>query len=211
MARSSVYNRPAIQNLLKWVQATEARGLRVAADNRSVYDWNVPYVSRTALDEHFSIPLITELINALFDPLDPGDEGPDAGQIKRKYSKIFCLLITIGKGDFITNFVAHGIDDQRLPLGPDKPEGFPTLPSDADFYDEFRRKQWEFCVPELDFDFAYGRQYDHSDWILPIRHIKQLGEGGSATVHQVEVPGSYYQLDEVGTRCHVWFSERIRQ
>ena len=207
MARSSVENDPAIQNLIKWVESTEARGLRIAAGDSSGYDWNVPYVSRTALDQYFSLEAVTELLHAFFDPHDPRCEGLDAGEIKRKYSKIFCLLITIGKGHFITNFVQYRIDDQRLPIGPNKPDNFPSSTSDPDYFSTFYKKQWQYCVPEL--GVVHDRRYEPRDLILPIRRVKQIGEGGSATAHLIEVLGSYYQLEEVIAPPRPWYFQEV--
>ncbi|KAL8793424.1 MAG: hypothetical protein Q9195_004010 [Heterodermia aff. obscurata] len=177
---------PAVQQLLRLIETTELRGLRgVDGDMREVN-----FVSHRTLDDYFDrVDVLENLLRAHFPDGDRLVERIDVGQIKRSYARIFCLLIVIGKGEFIIHFTEYGISDRHLPLSRHKPDGFPTDPADSRFFETFLQRQWQFCVPEL--KVMNGRRFDPSEWILPIRMVKRLGEGVSADIYQVEVHGYY--------------------
>lgn len=172
--------------------------MRRAAADKSDYDWNVPFVSFTALEDYFGQPhVVDNLLRALFNKDELELESLHADQIKRNYSRVFCLLIIIGHGRFINEFVKHNIHDKRLPLLPHEQNIFPITTSDSSFFDKFCQEQWQFCVPKLhNADIVRG--FDHPETILPIRRKRTLGEGGSATVYEIEVHESYNRLDVVG-------------
>ncbi|KAL8755893.1 MAG: hypothetical protein Q9199_003320 [Rusavskia elegans] len=196
MDRPQLDSNTAIQKLIKWVQSTKDRGMRCAAGEESVYNWDVPYVSRTALEDYFGQDhAVDNLLQALYSEDGSVLEALDAGHIKKKYSMVFCLLIVIGHGRFINYFVEHGIDDQRLPLHDQR--NFPTTASDPQFFGKFYQQQWQFCVPDLDADIC--RTFDHREWIIPIRRMRTLGDGGSAHVYKIEVHGSYNKLERGGS------------
>ena len=187
---------PSIQQLVKWVESTKDRGMRSSDADGVDYDWDVPYVSQTALDNYFSQhQAVEKLLGALFSDNDPLKEALNARHIRGNYSKIFCLLITIGKGRFINSFVEYGINDQRLPLTLNQHD-FPPSPSDPEFFTTFYQKQWQFCVPELHAN-TISRRFDPKECILPIRRTETLGNGGSATAYKVEVPRCYDCLTTV--------------
>lgn len=204
MDTQSASSHPAIQQLIKWVESTVVQGLcGLDGDMR-----DVNFVSHRALNDYFDQEDVLEnLLRAHFPDNDQLLERSDARQIKRSYPRIlikrsypriFCLLILIGKGKFINHFVEYGISDQRLPLNKHKPVDFPadpSDPSDSHFFDTFLQHQWQFSVPEL--SVTYGRRFDPSETILPIRKVKRLGQGVSADIHQVEVHSSYDQLEAV--------------
>lgn len=186
---------PPIQALLKWFESTPDRGMRSSADVKDEFDWDVPYVSQAALGVFFSkYQAVEKLLIALFGD-HPSKDYLNARQIKENYCKIFCLLISIGKGPFIIQFVEHGIDDHCLPLRTQPPD-FPSSASDPQFFSAFYRKQWQFCVPKLHAD-TFNRQYKAKEYILPIRRIGELGEGGSAVAVKVEVPDCYNSFVKV--------------
>ncbi|KAL8996225.1 MAG: hypothetical protein Q9169_004203 [Polycauliona sp. 2 TL-2023] len=192
MERLQADSNATIQELIQWIGSTKERGMRCATGENGVYDWEVPYVSRTALKDYLGQHhVMDDLLQALYNGDGPALEAVDAGHIKNKYSMVFGLLIAIGHGRFINYFVDHGIDDQRLPL--QDQSKFPTAPSDPQFFTRFYQKQWEFCVPDLDADIS--RTYDRREWILPIRQLKHLGHGGSAHAYQIEVHRCYNKLD----------------
>ena len=183
---------PATQRLLKWLESAKVQGLcSIDGDMREV-----DFISHRALDDYFDEEDVLEnLLRAHFTDDDHLLERIDIRQVKRRYARIFCLLIVIGKGGFIMPFIEYDISDQRLPLSKDKPLGFPADPSDSHFFDTFLRRQWEFSVPEL--NAMCGRRFDPSEWILPIRRVKRLGGGVSADIYQVEVHSGYDQLEVV--------------
>ncbi|KAL8744272.1 MAG: hypothetical protein Q9184_008017, partial [Pyrenodesmia sp. 2 TL-2023] len=151
MDRPQLDSNPTIQKLIKWVHSTKDLGMRCTAGEESVYNWEVPYISRRALEGYFSRDhAIDNLLQALYNEDSPVLEDLHASHIKNGYSMVFCLLIVIGHGQFINYFVEHGIDDQRLPLHDQR--NFPTTFSDPQFFDKFYQQQWQFCVPDLTAD-----------------------------------------------------------
>ena len=188
---------PAINHLLTWVASTKDRGMRSAGADSGDNVEDSPYISRTSLDEYYSQgQRVESLLGALFKDQDALLETLDIGLIRRRYPKIFCLLITIGKGQFINYFVGNGIDDQHLPLRRHWQTDFPSATWDPHFFSKFYTQQWQFCVPEL--DYAVNRRFDAKEWILPIQRIRTLGEGASANTYQIEVPRAYDRLQWVG-------------
>ena len=194
MDRQPAYGRPAIQQLVKWVESTELHGLRgTDGDMREV-----PFVSGRALEDYFKQDdAVENLLGELFTDDDDFLERIDVRQIKKSFSVIFCLLILIDKGGFIYPFIQHGISDRCLPLDKHKPDNFPADPSDSHFFEKFFRHQWKFSVPEL--NVMHGRRFDMSNCILPIHRVERLGEGVSADIYKIEVPSDYDQLEMVRT------------
>lgn len=189
---------PAIQQLINWVKSSVDRGVRFSDTDESEYDWDVPYVSSTALDEYLSEPEAVErLLGAVFKNDEASRESLHADTVRQKFPKVFCLLIIIGKGWFITHFVEGDINDQRLPFKPHDHGIFPTSTSDPYFFQTFLQKQWQFCVPEL--CAGVNRRFDTKEYILPLRRTRTLGKGGSATAYQIEVADSYNKLTRVCT------------
>ena len=192
MDMQSADRHPAVQQLLKWVESTKVQGPRGIDGHLR----EVGFVSPRALHDYFSQEdVLEDLLHAHFAGDDDLLDLIDGRQIKKSFPMIFCLLIAIGKGRFIHHFMEYGIDDQRLPFSKEKPDYFPADPSDPQFFETFYQCQWQFCVPEL--DMMYGRRFDPSEWILPIRRVKKLGEGVSADIYQVEVNCFDGQLEAV--------------
>ena len=188
---------PAISEFLKWANSTEHQhqGLRSGDVDSSNDNKDCSYLSQSALQQYFhQHHAVEKLLCALFGEDDPLLHSLNPALVRRKYPKVFGLLILIGKGRFINHFVEHDIDDQKLPLrhcGPD----FPSSTSDPDFFAKFSQDQWRFSVPEL--YHTVNRKFEAKEWILPIKRIKKLGEGGTARTYQIEVPEVYDQLEVV--------------
>ena len=192
MDKQSASHHPAIQQLMKWVESTGVLG--VCGIGGATKEMN--FVSHRALDDYFDQEdVLEDLLRAHFTDEDHLFEPSEVRQIKRRYAKIFCLLIIIGKGEFINHFIEYDISDQQLPLSKHKPVGFPADSSGSHFFETFLQHQWQFSVPEL--NVMYGRRFDPSEWILPIRRVALLGEGVSADIHLVEVHSCYDQLETV--------------
>ena len=191
MYRSQPDNNATIQDLVTWIASREDRGMRGADAG------DVPFVSYTALQEYFSgYRRIEQLLEILFDSSDLSLDYLDAKDIRDQYARVFCVLILIGQGRFISRFVELGINDRRLPLRLQERDGFPRSTSDPNFFDNFYKEQWQFCVEDL--SVTLNRTYQPES-ILPIWRKRRLGEGGSATTYLVEVHGSYNSLEPVST------------
>ena len=184
----------SIQDLVKWIGSREDRGMRGADHDDNLF------VSYDALYEYLSDhQTVEQLLKALYKEDDPSLDHLDPSDIKDFYARVFCLLIYIGHGRFITHFVKNGISDQRLPLRLQDRDQFPDSTLDLQFFDKFYREQWRFCVEDL--SVTYGRHYEPES-ILPIKRKQKLREGGSATTYLVEVHESYNKLELVYMSIH---------
>ena len=193
MDKAQPDDHPAIQDLLKLVNSTEDRGLRSGDTNDSdADDGEYAFIPRTRLQAYLGqYDQVEKLLSALFGDEDPMSNPPDAGTIRQSYSKIFCILIAIGKGRFINHFIEHGIEDRYLPFQ-SHPGNFPSATSDSSFFTTFYQQQWKFCVPEL--HKCFNKRFDANEWILPIKRKEELDHGGSAATYKIEVHEAYDQL-----------------
>jgi hypothetical protein len=153
---------------------------------------NRPFVSYKELEDYFSNQYhVKKLLRVLFgDGAEPPVE-PD--QIRGKYSKVFFILLLIGKGCYIAHFIRHDdLCDQRLPFKT-IPDDFPISPPGHDFFDSFCQKQWECCAPI--FHNNMNKIFGVKE-VLPIILKERLGSGGSATTFKVSIHPAYDQLSK---------------
>ena len=132
--------------------------------------------------------------------LYPDVECPVNPERILKYSRVFSILLLIGKGHFIQNFVQHQeLQDHKLPFD-DQPRSFPTDTADARFFIMFYKRQWEFCPPE----FEEGMDVHFRDeYVLPILEEKEIGKGGSGRVYKIVLHKDYNKLQSDGSRASV--------
>lgn len=148
----------------------------------------------------------SELLKVLF---DEEESRPRSQTVRNYYILVFCILIAIGRGRQIQHFLRHDhLQDSKLPFF-QKPEhfGHDSTCSPDDFFEDFERMQWRFCVPVLDRERTF-RDFDHRT-IMPFLKKQRIGGGGSATVYQVEVHRDHDRLEaRVGLRPLLLFCER---
>lgn len=112
--------------------------------------------------------------------------------IKLRYRKVFSILLHIGKGQFILNFVEYEhLDDRRLPFETE-PNNFPK--SADGLFDQFRKAQWMFHAAEFHhvrIDMRLG-----ADSILPIIKKEKIKDanGVSADLHKVVLHSAHHHL-----------------
>jgi hypothetical protein len=117
----------------------------------------------------------------------------DALGVFPSYITIFCILLAIGHGDAIEDFVGYEhLSDEYLPFDTNhQPPGFPTPKSNADLYSSFCDQQWRFCPPyfkeNMDARFEAKR-------ILPIVQRTKLAGGGNAILSEINLHNSYNYL-----------------
>ncbi|KAL9633797.1 MAG: hypothetical protein Q9204_003254 [Flavoplaca sp. TL-2023a] len=101
---------------------------------------------------------------------------------------VFCILLSIGRGNLIHVFQRFNILDKHLPIPlqqlQTRLQG-PRIPDPMRLAAEFDEKQWPFCPAK--FDLHLGQEYtEHS--ILPIcQKVKINEKGGTAQLWQIEV------------------------
>ena len=118
--------------------------------------------------------------------------------IAQKYLRVCCILLLIGKSEYIERFAEQDhLQDSHLPFY-DKPANFPTCSYDGDsksLFELFREQQWILCAPTI--HYQVGRVL-LADLILPISIIRRLGKGVSATLFEVEIHSGYNELYSSG-------------
>lgn len=118
-----------------------------------------------------------------------------AYNIQTKYTKIFAILLSIGKGNFIKQFNQYdSLSDEKLPFDT-CPEHFPSDVEDMDknFFCKFYERQWKFCAPNLSYERIKNFQ---PRMILPIVSREELATGGSSTTYKIEVHPAYNHLEK---------------
>ena len=197
MVRSQLDHDAQIQDVLSWKRSpnTCCHGSG-GVDN----ELDRPFIPKSTLETKFKEPGKVEgLLHALFGQSD--EPLPDAGYIRNRYLRPFVILLCVGQGHMIYQFVEHeSLQDHHLPFRA-VPEGFPSSTS-CDLWEVFEKEQWSFCATPLEYNMSY---HLGKDQILPIVHKKRLGEGGSAVTHRITVHPDYDSLDPPGNPSSVRF------
>ena len=189
MVKQQPDDNPYIQDHFTWAKKARVQGI----GNTTGLVIDRQFIPDPEIEAYFdSVRPIKNLVAALF----PDDAiQVDLEAIRKKYARVFLILLSIGKGSFITSFLCcDSLSDQYLPFRV-QPDRFPASTADANFFASFYRIQWEFCARI--FEPAIHQQFD-DDLILPIIYKEKLGGGGSAVVHKIKLHPAYNKLDHSG-------------
>ena len=206
MVESQPDHNSDIQNFQQW--ARDARCVTSGGDTRD--ELTQSFIPNPKLESYLRVPRrVRSLLEALF----PGNELPvEPEEVRKKYSKVFVILLLIGKGRYIENFVGRdSLCDQHLPFE-SKPSAFPIESTDPHFFKKFHDIQWELCAPY--FDDATNKQFEPNE-ILPIIHKEKLAGGGNATIYKIKIHEAYNRLtlsdsSELAVRLDCCFCNSIR-
>lgn len=102
----------------------------------------VPFVSQVAIQTYFqdNSAQITKVIQAACGT----NTAVTAKWVTQRCPISFCILISLGYGDYIRHFLDNaGLWDVKLPFG-SRPDDFPRVPGNPDFFNIFREAQWRF-------------------------------------------------------------------
>lgn len=171
-------HRDPIQRFLTW-EASSAHVGTLGLKNED----EGKYIPKTLLDTYFKS---NQTIKAILDVFFKDHRvQPDAYWIREHYLLGFAILLSMGKGPMIAQFVDHSkLQDKYLPFSERPSTGFPTL-SDGDFFTSFYQRQWKYLPQELNYRM---RGSISPDVILPFQVCKEkLGRGRSANVHKIVV------------------------
>ena len=179
---------PCIQDHFTWVNRARLQG--IGNTTGLVIDRN--FIPDPDIEAYFdSVRPIKNLVAALFPDVAT---QVDLEAIRKKYAKVFLILLQIGKGSFITSFLRYdSLSDQYLPFRI-RPDLFPASTADVKFFESFYEHQWEFCARR--FEPEIHQQFD-DHLILPIIKKEKLGGGGSAVVHKIKIHAAYNKLTRV--------------
>jgi len=185
MTGCQVDSHPDILGFLTWFNENLCMGKRGTDDT--------PFIPQRCLIEYLgSEDRVAKILRALFSSKDQRCQ-PEV--VLRRCPKVLCILLLIGKGNFIRLFHRYdSLCDNALPIGfeDDRPKNFPTDADDPHFFSKFYEKQWMFCVPEIHYeeDILYRKEQ-----ILPIIHEEKINEGGSAIIYRIELHKDYNKLN----------------
>lgn len=185
MVEPQLDDNPHIQELLTWYEGARQLGIGNAG-----LEIDRPFIPDPEIEALFEdIRATKKLLAALF---PNGNPQVDPETIRKKYTKVFLILLLTGNGRFIAWFVRHdSLCDRYLPFR-SRPAGFPNSTTNGDFFPSFCREQWAFCARI--FQFGIHQHFDAKDLILPIISKEKLGGGGSAIVHKINLHPAYNKL-----------------
>lgn len=141
----------------------------------------------TANDSEILTGIIAELFESEFPPVDPE-------LILRSHTAVFCVLLRIGEGKAIEDFVQfEELSDSRLPFDPKSPPAeFASANDDRTILQRFCEKQWMYCVP------IFSRSMLHKRFgpqrLLPITHKEACKTNGPYEKYVVRLYGSHNKL-----------------
>jgi hypothetical protein len=151
-----------------------------------------------------------KVLNTLLSAFYQGQAVPiSAKGVVSAYSKIFCILICIGRIESLPAFMGcDDLNDQHLPFNPHEPPSqFPFDPTAPTLFDEFCHVQWRFCPPTIDANCSRRLE---KDYVLPFTKKERIAEGASATISAIEIYPLYNALPLLGvssyTKVHRVFS-----
>ncbi len=180
-----------IQDVLSWKNSSDTWRLGSGGVDS---EFDRRFIPRSTLEKKFKEPGKVEgLLRALFG--NSNDALPDADYIRNRYLRPFVILLCVGQGEMIYQFVEHeSLQDRHLPFRA-VPEGFPSSAT-GDLWETFKKEQWGFCATDLEYNMSY---HLNTDQILPVVDKERLGEGGSAVTHKITVHPDYDSLGPPGS------------
>ncbi|KAF2265882.1 kinase-like protein [Lojkania enalia] len=168
-----------LQQYANWIQDHCAYGLSCDGERKAFVPLAAThtYLKRAGHVKH----LLTAVTRSTIQP----------GGVRESFPKIFTILLLIGKGSFIEDFLnSSELSDSSLPLF-QKPRGLRCL-NDVEFQ-QFQEQQWIFCAPLFDARLLHGVHYSPS-YILPITSKREIAEGGSAVVFEIALHPDHDRL-----------------
>ena len=177
-------NRPTLQAFHQWVKSVRCTSSDDTGSQSLRSFVPLPRVQAYFKTQRSSVQKILEEI---FPDRDP---PVDIETIERSYSRVFCILLLIGRGCYIESFVDYeSLSDQHLPFDESAPTAFPK--SANPFFSAFYEQQWEFCAPL--FEDMMQRRFGPKV-ILPIILKEKIDGGGSAIAYKIVLHQAYNWL-----------------
>lgn len=143
-----------------------------------------------------------KVLNTLLSAFYQGQAVPiNAKEVVSAYSRIFCILIWIGKIESLPAFMGcDDLNDQHLPFKlNDRPCQFPFHPTVPTFFEDFCHAQWRFCPPTID---ANCNRRLEKDYVLPFTKKEQIAKGASATISTIEIYPLYNALPSLAVSSY---------
>jgi hypothetical protein len=171
-----------IQNLVKWIENERLNGCYSLREQD-----RTTYIPRRELVAYFGDAGLQSLLLALCQDQDQHLLHHE-NRILKDYIEILAILVRIGNGQFIGEFLRfQNMSDRFLPFY-QRPNRFPSRP-EHDFWDDFYRAQWLFCPHTFGHD-QMG-VFIHDNCVLPIEQQGRRGKGGFATIYKIQIDSQY--------------------
>lgn len=177
---------PPIQDFLIWRENAHYAGWSGA----TLSSTDRRYIPQSAVKNYFASGRIQRILTSLFSGKEIVD-APDADFVLHHYALDMAILLSIGKGRFISYFLKHeSLQDLNLPFL-SRPLLFPVA-SDRDIFKDFYDTQWVFCPARL----RYNRMLElEPDRILPFVVADKLGMGGSSITYKITLNQEFNDLE----------------
>lgn len=133
------------------------------------------------------------VLNSLLSAIYQGQAIPiNAKEVVGAYSRVFCILIYIGKINFLQRFMeCDDLNDAHLPFT-ERPRQFPIDSSLPELFTAFCNAQWIFCPSSLNTNCS--RRLNEKE-VLPLISRKLIGKGSSAEIFLIDIYGLYNSLN----------------
>jgi hypothetical protein len=186
MPRLQPDHKGRLQKFHRWLKENAVNGT-----SNTATDSPRQFITFQSLKTYLEGPReLQRILDQLFSDDDEPPVEPDT--VLNGYTRVFAILIDIGKGHFIEEFVKHdSLSDQKLPFEVAPPQ-FPHDANNSEFFTKFHEHQWKFCP------YIFVRNKINAElnkrYILPIVSKEWIAEGGSSTVYKIELHPEYDTL-----------------
>lgn len=152
-----------------------------------------PFVPIDEIKAYFEDQQCTEFFSIL-SALFPSGLKIYPKEILPKYTAVFCILLYIGRGQYIDYFRHYNsLSDAALPFNPaHPPANIPHAAEDPGFLNRFCEEQWRFCAQVLE-DNLEDKHFE-SERVLPIISKQRLAGGRSANLWKIKIHPSYNKI-----------------
>ncbi|KAI2469694.1 hypothetical protein F4781DRAFT_421757 [Annulohypoxylon bovei var. microspora] len=145
----------------KWIDSLQHKG-----ENGTGHPAN--FVSAYDLIEHWNYRRVRECLK------DYPDVAAKVDIIRSAYIRVFSILVSTGHLEYLTEFMEHSLNDEKLPLER-RPPQWPENTYLDKVFDDFLRYQWKFCPLQVSSHTLTGQRLDDRH-ILPITSKKIFRE-----------------------------------
>jgi hypothetical protein len=180
--REQQYHHGCVQELHGWI-----------VENSITTSTQPAFLPFDSLSDHLESNNLEDLDKLLVAVYADQVDQVNAKRIASKYSRVFCVLLEIGKLNFLPRFLQlDDLSDKHLPFTPEhKPNMFPWDPNSPNFYADFCSAQWRFFPPQMDY---MSNQTFNKNGTLPFTHKTLIAEGGNSKIYKIEISAYYNNL-----------------
>lgn len=170
------------------------------------------FVPEVALFEVMEKPRVKACLECLKVPLHELDILTD--EVMRGARKCFAILLLMGKGAVIKDFITHdgllnSSPDDRLPFNSETLKNYFKVPETNPLVLEFMEKQWYFATPALG-RYLLSRELS-PDAILPYLYEEEAGNSSMGRVLKVTLHPKSHRLQVKDNKVHFLRLRGIRE